>query len=92
MSASSSQLARGRIRMREIARESEAERKAIEADLLASLGRTATPLDRIAAESISAAVVRARRLRACGRDDSEQRRQIAQLMRASGFRPDKPAP
>jgi hypothetical protein len=85
------QLSRGRTRMRELALEAETERKAIETDLLASIGRPATPLDCIAAETIAAAVVRARKLRQYGGDDSEQRRQIAQLMRASNFKPDKPA-
>ncbi|MGJ5082728.1 hypothetical protein [Bradyrhizobium sp. HKCCYLS3013] len=77
--------------MKEITLETEAARQHVEADLLASLGRAPTPLDRIAAEQISAAVVRGRRLRASGRDDTGQRQQIAQLMRASGFKPAPPA-
>lgn len=81
------QMARGRARMRELAAENEIERKAVEVELLASLGRAVTPLDRIAAESISAAVVRGRRLREHGRDDTAQRQQVAQLMRASGLKP-----
>nr|WP_157872586.1 hypothetical protein [Bradyrhizobium sp. ORS 278] len=57
--------------MKEIVAETEAARQHVEADLLASLGRAPTPpLDRIAAEQISAAVVRVRRLRASGRDDT----------------------
>lgn len=76
--------------MRQIAAEDEAARRVVEADLLASLGRVATPLDQIAAEQISAAVVKGRRLRLAGRNDTEQRRLIAQLMKASNFKPDKP--
>ena len=57
-------LSRGWRRMQEIAHESEAERRAIEAGLLADLGRRATAIDRIAIETLSAAMVRARRLRA----------------------------
>ena len=81
---------RGYQRMRQIAAEDEAARRVVEADLFASLGRVATPLDQIAAEQISAAVVKGRRLRLAGRNDTEQRRLIAQLMRASNFKPDKP--
>jgi hypothetical protein len=73
--ATNEQLARGRKRMKELAAEAEAERKVVEADLLASLGRPASALDRV-----------------LGRNDAEERRSIAQLMRASNFKPDRPLP
>jgi hypothetical protein len=73
-------LSRGWHRMQEIARESEAERRVIEAGLLVDLGRAATAVDRIAIETLSAAMVRARRLRATGKNDTEQMRLIAQLL------------
>jgi hypothetical protein len=73
-------LSRGWRRMQEIAHESEAVRRAIEAGLLADLGRRATAIDRIAIETLSAAMVRARRLRAMGRNDTDQMRLIAQLL------------
>ena len=73
-------LSRGWRRMQEIAHESEAERRLIEAGLLADLGRRATAIDRIAIETLSAAMVRARRLRAMGRNDTDQMRLIAQLL------------
>src|SRR5690242_7423150 len=73
-------LSRGWRRMQEIAHESETERRAIEAELLVDLGRPATAVDRIAIETLSAAMVRARRLRATGKNDTEQMRLIAQLL------------
>jgi hypothetical protein len=79
-------LSRGWRRMQEIAHESEAERRAIEAGLVADLGRPATAVDRIAIETLSAAMVRARRLRAKGKGDTEQTRLIAQLLRATGIK------
>jgi hypothetical protein len=79
-------LSRGWRRMQEIAHESEAERRVIEAGLLADLGRPPTAVDRIAIETLSAAMVRARRLRATGKNDAEQTRLIAQLFRATGIK------
>jgi hypothetical protein len=80
-------LSRGWRRMQEIAHKSEAERRVIEAGLLADLGRPPTAVDRIAIETLSAAMVRARRLRATGKNDAEQTRLIAQLFRATGIKP-----
>jgi|SRR6516165_9306807 len=77
-------LSRGWRRMQEIAHESEAERRLIEAGLLADLGRAPSAVDRIAIETLSAAMVRARRLRATGKNDTEQTRLIAQLLRSTG--------
>ena len=65
--------------LQEIAHESEAERRVIEAELLIP-GRPANAVDRIAIETLSAAMVRARRLRAMGRNNTEQIRLIAQLL------------
>jgi hypothetical protein len=73
-------LSRGWRRMQEIAHESEVERRAIEAELLLDLGRSATAVDRVAIETLSAAMVRARRLRAMGKNDTEQMRLIAELL------------
>ena len=83
---------RGAARMKQLAAEAEAERQALADEIIAGLGRPANALDRIAIESIASAAVRARQLRAAGRDDLEQQRLIAQLLRATGLRPDKPAP
>jgi hypothetical protein len=85
--------AQGARRMRELAAEAAAEITALMADLLSGLGRTPSATDRITAEAIAAATVRARKLRALGRDDFEERKQIAQLMRAAGqaFKPAAPA-
>ena len=79
-------LSRGWRRMQEIAHESEAERRLIEAGLLADLGRAPSAVDRIAIETLSAAMVRARRLRATGKNDVEQTRLIVQLLTATGIK------
>jgi hypothetical protein len=73
-------LSRGWRRMQEIARESEVERRAIEAELLVDLGRPPTAVDRIAIETLSAAMVRTRRLRGIGKNDTDQMRLIVQLL------------
>jgi hypothetical protein len=59
---------------------------ASEAGLLADLGRPPTAVDRIAIETLSTAMVRARRLRATGKNDVEQTRLIAQLLKATGIK------
>jgi hypothetical protein len=92
MPTSREPLLRGAARMKEIAAEAEIERNALVAEILSDLGRPATALDRIAAQSIASAHIKACRLRALGRDDLDQQRLIAQLVRATGLKPDKPAP
>ncbi|WP_407152251.1 hypothetical protein [Bradyrhizobium sp. ORS 86] len=79
--------ARGVRRMREIAAEDQAKREKLTAELLADLGRVPSALDRVNVASLAAAHVRAERLRTRGRSDLEERRQITQLMRATGLRP-----
>jgi hypothetical protein len=73
--------------MRELAQEAEAERREVEAGLIHDLGRPPSARDRLTIETLSATLVRARRLRAVGRSDAEERRLIVQLMRAAGLRP-----
>jgi hypothetical protein len=80
-------LLRGWRRMRQLRQQDEAARQAIVADIIDGLGRPTTTVDKIAAEAIAAATVRARRLRLNGHDDSSQTRLLAQLLRTSGFRP-----
>ena len=70
----------------------EAERKALVAELLAGLGRPARAIDRVAIGALSAAMIQSRRLRRQGRNGSEERRLIAQMMRTTGIKPDKPVP
>jgi hypothetical protein len=82
---------RGWARMRELAAQAEIERREIEAGLLADLGRPATTVDRIAIEALSAAMVRARKLRAMGKSDSEATKLVTQLLRATGIKPAAPA-
>ncbi len=50
----------------------EAERKMVEADLLADLGRAPSSTERVTVEVLSAQVVRARRMRAAGRHDAAE--------------------
>lgn len=76
--------------MRELKTQYAIARQELEAELISDLGRKPTALDRIAIESIASAAVQARRKRASGQDDLEQQRLIAQLLRATGLRPDKP--
>jgi hypothetical protein len=85
--ASPEQLKSARVRAKHIPAEAEAERKLLFDRLIADLGRPATALEECALEQISAKMIRSRRLRAQGRDDREETRAIAQLMRASGFKP-----
>ncbi|WP_456835725.1 MULTISPECIES: hypothetical protein [unclassified Bradyrhizobium] len=78
---------RGNRRMRELAERDQADIGELTKSLLASLGRTPTPVDTIAAETLAAAAVRARRLRESGKNDSEERKTILQAIRATGLRP-----
>jgi hypothetical protein len=82
---------RGRDRMKEIAREDEAERQRVESQLVADFGRVPSAIEACVIEQIAARMVRARRLRQQGRDDTEQSRLIAQLLRSIGLKPAAPA-
>jgi hypothetical protein len=78
--------------MRQLAAEAAAERAPLEAELRESLGRIPNAVDKLAIETIAATAVRARRLRADGRNDAEERRLLTQLLRATGLRPAPAAP
>lgn len=78
---------RGWARMRELDAQDAAERQALEAELLACLGRDPGAIDRIAVETLVASVIRARRLRLAGKNDTEERRIILQSIRATGIKP-----
>jgi len=82
----------GRARSRQLAAEAAAERAPLEAELRESLGRIANAVDKLAIETIAATAVRARRLRADGRNDAAERRLLTQLLRATGLRPAPAAP
>jgi hypothetical protein len=82
----------GRRRSRQLAAEAALERGPLEAELRAGLGREVSPIDKLAIETIAATAVRARRLRADGRNDAEERRLLTQLLRATGLRPAPAAP
>ncbi len=59
---------RGRQRMAELAQQAEAERQVEQCKLLADLGREPSAAETVLVEQIAALTVRARRLRAQGRD------------------------
>jgi hypothetical protein len=82
----------GRRRQLQIAREDEAKRQRLVAELLAELGRPAGAVDRVSAETLAATVVRADRLRMAGRSDIEERRLVVQLQRALGLKPQPAGP
>jgi hypothetical protein len=73
--------------MRELARQDEEERQREAEALTHDLGHIPNAIERAVIEQISARVVKARRLRRQGRDDSEQSRLIAQLVRSIGMKP-----
>jgi hypothetical protein len=66
--------------MRQIIKENADEVDKIVAHLLAGLKREATGAEVVQAEVIAATVVRSRRLRAKGQDDTSQRRLLVRLM------------
>jgi len=80
----------GKARMTKLAAQTKAERGALAAEMISDLGRPATAIDRVVIESIASAAVRGRQLRDKGHDDVEEVRMIAQLLRASGLKPEKP--
>lgn len=82
----------GRARSRQLAAEAALERAPLETELRESLGRIPNAVDKLAIETIAATAVRARRLRADGRNDAEERRLLTQLLRATGLRPAPAAP
>jgi hypothetical protein len=79
--------ASGTARRKELVAAFEAERHEVEAGLIRDLGRPPSARDRLTIETLSASLIRARRLRAVGRSDLEERRLIVQLQRAIGLRP-----
>jgi hypothetical protein len=85
-------LARGRARMRQLTKQYAIEHETLTAEILASLGRPASAIDRIAAANLAALHIRANRIEAAGRDASAIRQQITQAVRATGFKPQPAAP
>jgi hypothetical protein len=85
--ATKATLRRGWARQQELARESEVQRQRVESALVADFGRAPFAIEACVIEQISARMVRARRLRQQGRDDTEQSRLIAQLLRSIGLKP-----
>jgi hypothetical protein len=78
---------RGAARMRQLATEDRAKREELEAELITGLGRSPAAIDRLAITTLAATAVRAERLRQAGKNDAEERRLVAQLIRTTGLRP-----
>jgi hypothetical protein len=78
---------RGWARVRELDARDAIDRQTLETELFANLGRPPVAIDRIAVETLAASVIRARRLRAVGKNDAEERKTILQAIRATGIRP-----
>jgi len=78
---------RGKRRMKELSGTYDSARAQLEADILSDLGREPSAIDRIAAETLAASVIRARRLRATGKSDADERKTVVQVIRATGLRP-----
>jgi hypothetical protein len=70
--------AQGRARMKQIAAENEIEIARIRSELIAGLVR-AVPADQLLAEQIAVSLVRSRRLRSNGKDDSAERQLLLKL-------------
>ena|SRR5690349_2966291 len=71
---------RGKARVLELAAENERDRLALEDKLVRDLGRGPTPVEAVAIETLSATMIRARKLRSQGRADLEERKLIKQLL------------
>ena len=82
---STGNLATGRARQLEIAAENQIEIETQTAHLIHALMREPTPGELIEAELVAVAFVKSRRLRANGRDDSNERRLLRDLMASSIF-------
>jgi hypothetical protein len=70
---------------RQRAAEDERARREIEAGLVAGLGHAPNAIEATVIEQIAARTVRGRHLRRLGRDDTEQSRLVAQLLRRIGM-------
>jgi hypothetical protein len=80
-------LARGWRRAQELKAAAERELEELKAALVDCLGREATAVDVVAIEALASATVSARKQRARGKNDREDLRLVAQLLRATGLRP-----
>jgi hypothetical protein len=80
-------LSRGWRRAQELKQAAGRELEQLKAALIDCLGREATAVDVIAIEALASATVSARRQRARGKNDREDLRLVAQLLRATGLRP-----
>lgn len=75
--------ARGAARMREIAVQNRLEIEHLTDVLVRGLEREVTAIEKIMAEQIASLVIRSRRLRDQGRDDSPQRRELSRLIKTT---------
>ena len=83
-------LSRGWKRAKELQRETEREFDELKTALVACLGRDPTAVDIVAVEVLVASVISARRLRAQGKNDADERKTVLQAIRATGLKPPPP--
>jgi hypothetical protein len=80
---------RGYKRMRQLAEQDHARAKVVTQELLDSLSRTVTPVDRVMAKAVATAVVKLDRTLACGKDPSRARRALEEALSGSPFAPEQ---
>ena len=81
-------MARGYARMKEIGAESAARSEVLVKELLATLPRQPTPIDRVLAVAIAAATLKLERQLAMGRDTTSARRALVEAIASSPFAPE----
>ncbi len=79
---------RGYKRMRELAELDRAKAEAVAKDLLGTLSRAATPVDKIMAKSLAIAIVKLDRKLADGKDAGIARRALVEALVGSPFAPE----
>jgi hypothetical protein len=79
---------RGYKRMRELAQQDQAKAEVVAKELLDSLSRSVTPVDRVMAKAVAAAIVKLDRTLACGKDTGIARRALKEALAGSPFEPE----
>jgi hypothetical protein len=80
---------RGYRRMKEIGAENKARAEVVAAELLATLSRQPTPIDRVMALTVAAATVKLENQLVLGRDTTTARRALVEALAGSPFAPEQ---
>lgn len=78
---------RGYKRMRELAQQDHAKADVVAKELLDSLSRPATPVDKVMAKAVASAIVKLDRTLACGKNADVARRALVEALAGSPFEP-----